>query len=159
MNQNEIMEITHPPVSQHPAELILAGIKEKLSAWEQEHQQIVQQLTSQRQQIAHLQSKVEEQGQEKKIWLTQLVAYWQREVDLLTLAQQMSGDITPEQKTELLARMQQLNQTNVKFASTHQKQSSWVKKTFYSLMALLLLILGAYGLWKFRHYLRTNPNH
>jgi hypothetical protein len=151
MNQNEIMEITHPPVSQHPAEIILAGIKEKLSAWEREQQSLVQQLASQRQQIAHLQSKVEEQGQEKKIWLTQLVAYWQREVDLISLAQQMSGDLTPEQKTELLARMQQLNQDNVKFANTHSAKSSWRKKFFFILLTLLVLALVGGGLnWKYQ---------
>jgi len=154
MNRNEIMEITNLPVSKHPAELILAGIKEKINAFESEQQSLGQQLASQRQQIAQLQSKVEQQGAEKKIWLTQLVAYWQREVDLISLAQQMSGDLTPQQKQELLARMQQLNQTNVKFVNTHQPKSSWLKKVFYSLITLLLCGLGAYGLNRQYHWLK-----
>jgi len=108
--------------------------------------------------IDQLQSQVEKHGQEKKIWLTQLIAYWQREVDLINLATQIKSDLTPEQKEALLEQMQQLNQTNVKFARTYQAKAHWKKRIFYSLMALLLLVLGAGGLWKFRHYLRTNPH-
>jgi len=67
MNQNEIIEMSNPPISKHPAELILAGIKEKLRAFENEQQSLGQQLASQRQQIEYLQSKVEQQGEEKKI--------------------------------------------------------------------------------------------
>jgi hypothetical protein len=78
------------------------------------------------------------------------VAYWQREVDLISLAQQIQGDLTPQQKQELLTRMQQLNQANVKFANPHQPKSGWVKKVFYLLIILLLCGLGAYGLN--RHY-------
>jgi hypothetical protein len=99
---------------------------------------------------------VQKQSQEKKIWLSQLVAYWQREVDLINLATQIKSDLTPEQKEALLEQMQQLNQTNVKFARTYQAKGRWKKTIFYSLMALLLLVLGVGGLWKFCHYLRTN---
>ena len=162
MNQeNEIMEITNPPVSQHPAELILAGIKEKLNTFESEHQQLVRQLQSKLKEIDHLKSEIQKQGLtlhqaylEKKVWLTQLVAYWQREVDLLTLANQIQGDISPQQKQELLTRMNQLNQTNVKFANTYQPKSSWVKKVFYLLIVLLVCGLGAYGLNSKYHWLK-----
>jgi len=67
MNRNEIIEMSNPPVSKHPAELILAGIKEKLRAFEQEQQSLVQQLEIQLEQVEQLQSKVEEHGAEKKI--------------------------------------------------------------------------------------------
>ena len=162
MNRNEIIEIQNSPtISPHPAELILTGIQVKLNTFESEHQQLVQQLQKKLKEIDHLKSEVQKQGltlhqayQEKKIWLTQLVAYWQREVDLISLAQQMSGDLTPQQKQELLARMQQLNQTNVKFVNTHQPKSSWLKKVFYSLITLLLCGLGAYGLNRQYHWLK-----
>jgi len=156
--ENEIIEIQNPPVTKHPAELILAGIKEKLSAFEQEHQQLISQLENQYQEIKRLHSEVEKHGQEKKIWLTQLIAYWQREVDLINLTTQIKSDLTPEQKEVLLEQMQQLNQTNVKFARTYQAKGRWKKTIFYSLMALLLLVLGAGVLWKLRHYLRSNSN-
>ena len=154
MNRNEIIEMSNPPVSKHPAELILAGIKEKLRAFEQEQQSLVQQLEIQLEQVEQLQSKVEEHGAEKKIWLTQLVAYWQREVDLISLASQISGDLTPQQKQELLTRMQQLNQTNVKFAQTYQPKTSWVKKVFYLLITLLVLALVGWGLNRKYHWLK-----
>ena len=156
--ENEIIEIQNPPVAKHPAELILAGIKEKLNTFEQEHQQLISQLESQCQEIERLRGEVEKHSQEKKIWLTQLVAYWQREVDLLNLANRIKSDLTPEQKEMLLKQMQQLNQTNVKFARTYQAKGRWKKRIFYSLMALLLLVLGMGVLWKFRHCLRTNPH-
>ena len=161
MNHNEIIEMPNPVISKHPAELILAGIKEKLNTFESEHQQLVRQLQSKLKEIDHLKSEIQKQGltlhqayQEKKVWLTQLVAYWQREVDLLTLANQIQGDLSPAQKQELLARMQQLNQTNVKFANTYQPKSSWVKKVFYSLIALLVLALVGWGLNRKYHWLK-----
>jgi len=121
MNQNEIIEIQNlPPVTKHPAELVLAGIKEKLNTFEQEHQQLIHQLDNQEKAIENLCQQVQKQGREGKIWLTQLVAYWQREVDLINLATQIKSDLTPEQKEVLLEQMQQMNQKNVKFARTYQ---------------------------------------
>jgi hypothetical protein len=67
MNRNEIMEIQTPALSPHPAELILAGVKEKLNTFEREHQNLVRQLESQHKQVECLQSKVEQQGKEKKV--------------------------------------------------------------------------------------------
>ena len=158
---NEIIEMPKPVISKHPAELILEGIKEKLNTFEQEHQQLVRQLQNKLKEIDHLKTEVQQQGltlhqayQAKKVWLTQLVAYWQREVDLISLASQMSVDLTPEQKQELLARMQQLNQTNVKFANTYQPKSSWVKKVFYLLITLLVLALVGWGLNRKYHWLK-----
>ena len=158
MNQDEIIEIQNLPITKHPAELILQGIKEKLNAFEREHQKLIRQLESQEKAIENLRHQVQKQGQEKKIWLSQLVAYWQREVDLINLATQIKSDLTPEQKETLLEQMQQLNQTNVKFARAYQAKGRWKKRIFYSLMVSLLLVLGSGVLWKFRHYLKTNPN-
>jgi len=75
-HENEIIEIKNPVLSQHPAEVILVGIKEKLNAFEREHHRLVQQLQTKLKEIDQLQSQVEKHGQEKKIWLTQLIAYW-----------------------------------------------------------------------------------
>jgi hypothetical protein len=166
MNQNEIIEMKTPAVSKHPAHLILEGVQEQLNAFENEHQQLVQQLQNKLKEIERLKREVQKQGlqlhqayQEKKVWLNQLIAYWQREVDLVGLATQMQGDLSPEQRKTLLEQMQQLNQTNVKFAHTYQPKSKWGKKVFYSLITLLLLILGAYGLRKLWPYLRPNSNN
>lgn len=156
MNQNEIIEIQNPPVTKHPAELILRGIQAQLNSFEQEQQSLVQQLQNTLKEIERLKSEVQQQGltlhqayQEKKVWLTQLVAYWRREVNLISLASQIQGDLTPQQKQALLARMQQLNQANVKFAQTQPKKPRWRKKTFYLLIALPLLVVSAGLLWKF----------
>ena len=162
MNQNEIIEIKNSPtISPHPAELILAGVRKQLVDFEQEQQSLVNQLQGKIKEIEQLKSAVQEQGltlhqayQEKKIWLTQLIAYWQREVDLISLASQMSGDLTPQQKQELLTRMQQLNQTNVKFANTQLGKSSWLKKVFYLLITLLVLALVGWGLNHKYHWLK-----
>ena len=161
MNRNEIIEMPNPAVSPHPAQLILEGVRKQLVSFESEHQQLVRQLQSKLKEIDHLKSEIQKQGltlhqayQEKKVWLTQLVAYWQREVDLLTLANQIQGDLSPEQKQELLTRMQQLNQTNVKFAHTQLGKSSWLKKTFSWLIILLLCGLGVYGLNRKYHWLK-----
>jgi len=74
MNQNEIIEMSNPPVSKHPAELILTGIQAKLNTFEQEHQQLVQQLQNKLKEIDCLKAEVQKQGltlhqayQEKKI--------------------------------------------------------------------------------------------
>jgi len=162
MNRNEIIEIENSPtVSSHPAQLILEGVRKQLVDFEQEHQQLVRQLQSKLAEIDQLKSAVQKQGltlhqayREKKVWLTQLVAYWQREVNLISLARQISGDLTPEQRKALLAQMNQLNQANVKFANPHQPKSGWLKKVFYSLITLLLCGLGAYGLNRHYHWLK-----
>jgi hypothetical protein len=65
--ENKIIEIQNPPVSKHPAELILAGVKEKLMAFEREHQQLVHQLQNQAKAIECLRHQVQKQSQEKKI--------------------------------------------------------------------------------------------
>ena len=75
MNRNEIIEIKNSPtLSPHPAELILAGVKEQLVNFEQEHQNLVNQLQGKIKEIEQLKSEVQEQGltlhqayQEKKI--------------------------------------------------------------------------------------------
>jgi hypothetical protein len=63
MNRNEIIEIQNSPtVSPHPAELILAGVKEQLVNFESEHQSLVNQLQGKIKEIDHLKGEVQQQG-------------------------------------------------------------------------------------------------